>query len=79
MFAARLASFPFEGELKSKASTSEMKFTSRQWQQGLDRTPEDVAQAYAALTTDQVANAMNGMWLDHGYLLAPLAGAEVQG
>jgi predicted Zn-dependent peptidase len=51
-----------------------LEFTSRQWLHGQDRTPEQQMQRYAQISPRQVAAAMEGVWLDHSYLLAPLRG-----
>ena len=71
------------GLLSTLAATSDsvtdcLEFTSRQWLFRQDRTPTQQAELYSSLTFDQVAASMEGVWLDHCYLLAPTSeGGEV--
>ena len=51
-----------------------MEFVSRQWLLGQDRTPAQQAELYANIQPDEVAQSVDGIWLDHCYLLAPREG-----
>lgn len=64
------------GVLSALASVSDgigerMEFTARQWLLGQDRSPEQQQELYVHTTAAQVAQAAEGLWLDHSYLLAP--------
>lgn len=48
-----------------------LEFTSRQWVLGQDRTPPQQAELYQAAEPAAIAASMDGLWLDHCYLLAP--------
>lgn len=54
--------------------TNRIEFTARQWFRGQDAAPAAVAADYARLAIDDVVAAASGIWLDHSFLLAPLAG-----
>ena len=53
-----------------------MEFISRQWLLGQDRTPAQQAELYANIQPDEVAQSVEGIWLDHYYLLAPREGGD---
>lgn len=50
---------------------SHMQFVEDQWNLGLNRTPQDLAEQYAAVTSDLVQSSVAGLQLDYSYLLAP--------
>jgi len=50
---------------------SHMQFVEDQWNLGLNRTPKDLAEQYAAVTSDLVQSSVAGLQLDYSYLLAP--------
>jgi hypothetical protein len=53
-----------------------MEFISRQWLLGQDRTPAQQAALYASIQPGEVAQSVEGIWLDHCYLLAPSEGGD---
>ena len=55
---------------------SRIDFTSRQWLLGQDRTPQQQADMYSAVSAAEVAGSVEGIWFDHSYLLAPTEQGE---
>lgn len=55
---------------------SHMQFVEDQWNLGLDRTPEDLARNYAAITSEIVQGSVDGLQLDYSFLLAPSGQAD---
>jgi predicted Zn-dependent peptidase len=53
-----------------------IEFTARQWFRGQARDPDAVAAEYARLGAGDVTAAVQDLWLDHAYLLAPLEGGK---
>ncbi len=49
-------------------------YVARQWELGIDRTPEQLVERYLKTTRADVIAAGEGMWLDYSYLLAPRDG-----
>ena len=47
-----------------------MEYVSNQWLLGQDRTVIEQTELYAAITADEIRSAVDGIWLDHCYLLA---------
>ncbi|MDP6928930.1 MAG: pitrilysin family protein [Planctomycetota bacterium] len=63
------------GVLSSLASVDDsvgrhMEYVSNQWLLGQDRTVIEQTEIYAAITADEIRSAVDGIWLDHCYLLA---------
>ena len=50
---------------------SHLRFVEEERCLGLDRTPEELFEAYAAVTAAQVAQSVEGLQLDYAYMLAP--------